>query len=578
MSPIPIVALAACGGADAPGDVPLRRLTPTQYNRTVADLYGYPDAESWPWREEEGEEDVESWPYVFPPEVEVRGFDGFAEGQIASDYLVETLQRSAVHFARFAPDAPHFWACARRDCPVESVVRLAHRAYRRPLTDAERRRVEALYADAAASYGSRTAIQIVAAGLLQTPQFLFRPAPRPGDELDPFALASRMSYLLWDSMPDPALFEAAASGKLRTKRQIRRQADRMLDDPRARAAVVRFHRQWLDLDEVYATRQDLATYLPTYAPQIAALAEEEAEDPELANEAYEELWSGLLVPIRHGMVREAELFVEKTIFEGGGTLRALLTDHHGYVSDVNLGGPWRGSTADIYRPAAYLQGPPVYGAFLDDGNFEFEITWKPVAFDPTQRAGVLTQGAVLAALSHPVHPAPVLRGKFLLERFACLDPGQPPPEAAFAAPPDSPDAAATNRERVEAVTDRDGCRGCHEVLNPLGYALEPFDAMGGWRDEDNGQPVDATGRLRLPGEDDAPAFDGPVQLAHHLAASEVVSRCYVEHWARYAIGRELREADAPAIDDLVAAFARNDGDIRTLLVDIVASDLIRGNR
>lgn len=557
-----VLVLTGCG---PPGvaDVPLRRLTPTEYNHTMRDLLGIPEHEL----REEGDEEDAAWPYAFAPDVPIHGFEGMVEGQLPSPVLVEQTQRAANHFARMVPDAPYFSACDD-DCPRASLHRLAQRAWRRPLTPSEGKRVDALFDEARAAHGETVAVQVVASALFQSPQFLFLMEQRDG-QTSSWEMASRLSYFLWDSMPDAELFEAASRDELRTEKQVRKQAERMLADPRARQMVVRFHRQWLELDDVYATRQDLTTYAETYAPQIVPLLAEEG--PQEA----EELWSGLLIAMRHGMVREAELFVEKTVFEGEGTLRSLLTDHHGYVSEVVIDEPWSGSTADITQPIEYLQGPPVYQTFLDDGNLGFDITWRPVTFDPTQRAGVLTLPAVLAAKSHPVHPAPILRGTFLLERIACEAPGQPPDGAALFAPADAIDAEATNRVRTEAATAQPGCVECHAVLNPLGFAMERFDSMGGWRETDNGQPVDASGILRLSEDPTEPAFDGPVHLAWLLANSSQVTRCYAEQWTRYALGRELKPEEGAAFQRIVHDFSASGTDVQQLLVGIAASEVFR---
>jgi len=567
MNPLLLAMLAGCGQQGA-ADVPVRRLTPTEYNRTVLDLLGIPEDELL---EEYDEEEETLWPYPFAPDVPIHGFEGMIDGQPASPVLVEQYQRAANQFARMVPNAPLFWACEDEDedtgCELPSLHRFAARAWRRPLSLQEIERIDTLYAGAAAEHGPTVGVQVVASAVLQSPHFLFL-TERADGSLSSWEMASRMSYFLWDSMPDAELFEAAAEDRLRTRRQVRKQAERMLEHPRARHAVVRFHSQWLELEGVYATRQD-PSYAAIYTPSVQALLED--ADPQEA----EELWSGLLIGMRHGMVREAELFVEKTIFEGEGTLKALFTDHHGYVTDVSVDGPWSGSTADVTQPIEYLEGPPVYRTFLDDGNLGFDIVWRPVTFDPKQRSGVLTLPAVLAAKAHPIHPAPILRGKFIIERIACEELGQPPDGVSFLAPADALDVESTNRQRTEAVTGIPGCDECHSVLNPLGFAFETYDSMGGWRGTDNGQPVDATGVLKLTEDGMNWPFAGAVDLSQRLAASPQVHRCYAENWVRYGLGRDLLPDEGPAFQDIVVEFQKSGTDVRALLVDIVSSPLFR---
>lgn len=554
--------LLGCGGPE-PGSSPMIRLTPAEYNRTIRDLYGFDD--DWPWLEPaeyEDEFDEDPWPWRFPADIPIHGFDGMAEGQVASGYLVEQYQAAASHFAPFALIAPTFWTCADREaCAEDSVVRLAHRAWRRPLTDDERARLVAFHRAQVAQWGVASGTELAVQGILQSPQFLFR---MESGELDAFELASRLSYFLWDSMPDAELFEAAARGRLDTRAGVERQARRMLADPRARAAVVRWHRQWLGLDDVFANRASFDAYGPQYGP--------EAPDDEGLQDA-EEVWSSFLIGAQAAMVREAELFVERTVFDGGGTLAALLTDNHGYATQFEsfaASDTFRlyGVTSDDVLPVARVR------EMIDDGNLGYDMTFVPVTFPADQRAGILTLGATLAARSHPVHPAPVLRGVFVLERLACEHIGQPPEEAVLQAPPDTLAAASTNRERLQAITGASPCNACHDVINPVGFAFESFDSLGGWRDTDNGSSVDPSGVLDLTREPPVP-FANAVELAARLAESDQVHDCYARTWAQTAFGADLADAD-PSLATIQQRFRTGHrGDVRELLIDIATSDAFR---
>lgn len=577
------LALAACStttsAPESTGSSPIRALSPDEYNRAVRDLFGYGLDAAWPEVEQlDGYEAAfhrPSWPWLFPAEVGVEGFDGFASGQIPSPYSTEQVREAAAHFARFAVRAPAFSVCGSwhgvddpTDCARASILRLANRAYRRPLTADEEGRLLAFHDDNVATWGPRAGTELTVQGLLQSPQFLFQ-LERTGDGyVDDWEMATRLSLFLWDSMPDAELFEAAAAGALSTADEVGAQARRMLADPRAREAVVRFHSQWLELDQVYANRAELSAYAPTYLPWL----DTENRDDDL--QGVEELWSGLLIGTRRAMVHEAELFIGNTIFQGGGTLEALLTDHHGFVSTVYVGGEDLAfSTADLYEVRDEdLLGGPDYTYFYDDGNLPVGLHVRPATLPAHQRAGILTLGAVLAARAHSIHPAPVLRGVFVMERLACIDPGQPPDGADLEAPPDALDASDTNRERVDAITMNGGCAACHTRINPLGYAFESYDSLGGWRDTDNGKPVDTSGQLRLSG--DGPRFSGAVELAKHLAAEPMVQDCYAKRWTEYAVGRHGDPGDAAGLAALQERF-RTHGDVRELLVDIATSDLFR---
>lgn len=570
-----------CSTSARPGHAPVRRLTPTEYNQTVRDLYGFATADDWPEIDEEDEAGIAIWPQTLPPDIAIHGFEGMVDGQVASPYHAERVQAVALHFARFAPDADHFWDCADHDsaaCITKSIHKLAARAWRRPLSDDERDRLQARVDELLADNEPRAAIQLTVAGILSAPQFVYhieRAVPstpalddRGREQLADWTMASRLSYFLWDSMPDPALYTAAAEGRLSSREEINAEARRMLKSWRAREAVVHFHRQWLDLESVHQSRIDLDTYAPRYAEEIAEIAEDEGLQER------EEAWSGALVGLRAGMIREAELFVERTIFDGEGTLAALLTDHHGYVTSTE-GYLGTQTTADIYGvDSGDIHNSHSYSDSFDDGNLGFELTIRPATYPKSQRAGILTQAAVLTSTSHPVHPAPVLRGTLVLEQLTCRHMGQPPEGAEGAAPPDTIDAEATNRVRLEAVTSNTPCNSCHDQINPVGFAFEHYDSMGGWRDQDNGQPVDSSGTLQLPGEP-LIRFDDAVGLAHGLAKSRTVHDCYALHWTRYALGRDLAAEETPALTQIQDSFWNSGGRIDALLVAIVGSDLFR---
>jgi hypothetical protein len=567
-----IALMVGCQTPD-PAQTDLRRLTPNQYNLTVQELLGFADGD-WP----DTEDERQAWPWVFPADIEIHGFAGMAEGQVSSSYLVEQYQLAASHFANFVTDAPYFWTCVDREdlgdqalvsCAQDSILRLAHRAYRRPLTDDERGRLLAFHQSNIDAWGLERGIRVTTQGLLVSPQFLYmledQAAQGTPERLDAFELATRLSYFLWDTMPDASLFEAAATGKLETKEQVAEQARRMLVDDRARRSVVRFHHQWLDLDRVYAANPDMATYQPTYLPEAPTLVDPEEE---LGVEAMEEVWSSFLIAARAAMVAEAELFVERTLFDGDGTLGTLLTDNHGFVSQIEhpMGDPL--STSRLYGSVTLMDADPIRRRF-EDGNFDYAIEIQAAEFSADERAGILTLPAVLTTLAHPVHPAPILRGVFLKERLLCEAVGQPPDGAETAAPADSLEVESTNRVRTEAATSPAGCAACHDQINPLGFAFENFDSMGGWRTTDNGLPVDASGTLVRTGQD----FTHAASLSRHLAESRQVHDCYALQWARYASGQSHLSKEE--ITDIQETFFQTGGDVQQLLVDIVTSDMFR---
>jgi len=569
---------------------PLIALTPTEYNNTIRDLLGMPsNPKAWPdppavaaqVSPVQGEQSglfgsapitPDPWPWNFPAEAGVEDFEGMADGQESSPYSVEELNKAATHFGSYAMVSPIFFACEKWDsleqeeqksCGWESVERFAQRAWRRPLSEEERSELASFWEEQWGAGTPEEAVVLTLAGILQAPAFVFRieegdveNAQGDAIPLTDWEMASRLSYFLWDSMPDPVLFGAAAKGELSTPEQVEEQARRMLEDPRARDAVVHFHDQLLGTTRVHGISPARREYGPLYGI---------APEPPLDTTGDED-WPSILLPIRHSMALETQLFVERSIFDGAGTLEALLTDNTGYMSD---------RTAPIYGDGVtVLEGDSIkqnYGFVAAVGQTG-SVTVYPVAYPESERAGVLTLPSVLALGAYAVHPAPIIRGKRILERFACQTFPPPPPGAEAALPPDTAEVESTNRERTEAATADAVCAGCHDVLNPPGFAFENYDALGRWRDEDNGIAVDASGVMNLVGGESFSFVNG-VELAHQLSTSNQVRDCYALHWARYATGVHLAGSDQ-GVTALRSHFQEDDR-IQELLVSIAKSDLFR---
>ncbi len=574
---------------------PLIALTPTEYNNTIRDLLGMPDTgRDWPAAPEiaksfipnQNEKDglfggaavaLPPWPWDFPAEIGEDHFEGMAAGQVPTAYSVEELQKAAVHFAVYALVSPSFFRCQgwaemaeaeRAPCGWESLERFAQRAWRRPLTSAEGERLEAFWKATLTDGTAEEALVITVAGVLQSPAFVYRVeegstelAPGERAPLTGWEMASKLSYFFWDSMPDPTLFEAAAKDELSTKEQVEAQAERMLQDPRARQAVVHFHHQWIGTDRVHTISPSRRSYGEFFGLKPV---------PELDTTGDGD-WPGVLLPVRHSMDAETHLFIERTVFDGAGSLEALLSDNHGYLSSA---------TQSIYGDGAKVLSslPTVdwdYAFIINSGGQNASLTMSAAEFPASERAGLLTLPSVLAVGAYPVHPAPVLRGKRVLERIACEEFGAPPPGAEGAAPPDADDVDATNRERTEVATSPSECAACHDRINPPGFAFENYDSLGVWRAEDNGQVVDASGSVALSGGETI-AFSDGVDLARQLSTSAQVRSCYVVRWARYATGVQLGFSD-PEVMALQERFHADD-DVQRLLVAIAGTELFRFRR
>jgi hypothetical protein len=326
-----------------------------------------------------------------------------------------------------------------------------------------------------------------------------------------------MSYFLWNTMPDNELFDAAAEGRLATRDGIAVEAERMLADPRAIDAVDNQARLWLELDAIDSVSLDPATY-PAFD-----------------------------VSLREAIHEETRLFARDAI--RGGTLGTLLTDRSAEL------GP---EMAAVYGVVAAGPG-------------------ERVLLPAEERAGVLTRAAFLASRAHAIHPSPVKRGVFVLDRLLCSPPAPPPPGVDTQIPDDEPGAPVTNRERYEVHAERGNCVGCHKAIDGIGFGFEHYDSLGAWRDEDAGQPVDATGMFAVGDLADVP-FDGAIEASELLAGSRTVSDCVAESWIRYALGRSLVPEDEATVALLADAFDASGTRFEDLLLAIVESEAFRTRR
>lgn len=494
----------------------LRLLTRFEYNNTVRDLLG----------------DLTRPADALPGENRVLGFENNADAHGVNPSLVLGYQEIAEGIARRALSMrmSEIVRCdpgsiGEERCARSFLEMFLPKAFRRPITKEERARFTEFLEVTRMTYDFRDSIGMLIEVVLQSPQFLYRiEAPLEHARGGAIALAgghdvaTRLSYFLWSSMPDEGLFRAARTGALSTRNGIESEARRMLDDPRARAAIIHFHHQWLGLDALSGLVKDRATF-PEYS-------------------------AGL----RSSWLTSVERFVEHVYFEGDSTVSALFLSPLVFVD---------GPLAELYR--APLPAP---------GSVE------PRAMEPAVRAGLLTQPAILAMLSAPDQTSPIRRGVFVREKVLCES--LPPPPPGVAVTPPDPDPRLTTRERFEAHTAQAACAGCHRLIDPIGFGFERFDALGRYRAQENGAPIDARGSIvgaRDPSIDGV--FDGAVELSSKLAESKEVRDCLVRQWFRYAMGRLETEGDACSLAEASAYFATSGGSLRELLVAIARTDAFR---
>lgn len=405
------------------------------------------------------------------------------------------------------------------------ISKFASRAYRRPATSDEVDRLLAIYRLRHKEKESfEKGIQLAVQAVLVSPHFLFRvesdgkpTAGQKARNLNDWEIASRLSYFLWSSMPDDELFALAAQGKLQSPTVLKAQAARMLKDPKARGLGENFAGQWLQLRRLQDVNPDRSLF-PRFSPQL--LADMEAET--------RKFFDGIVA---------ADRSVLEFIDADYTYVNRRLADHYG------IGGV----TSDEF------QRVPVKG---------------------TQRGGVITQASILALTSNPTRTSPVKRGKFILEEILG-DPVPPPP-------PGTPDLKAdgqpltgrTLRERLEQHRKDPTCYSCHAKMDPLGFGLENFDAIGAYRAVDGGAPVDASGTLP-----NGKKFSGVTELKSLLKSrSDDFVRNLTAKLMTFALGRGLTSADACVLDDAVKAAKSNQYRFSSIVNSIITSDAFRKRR
>lgn len=390
----------------------------------------------------------------------------------------------------------------------EYCLQFAERAFRRPLTDEQKQFFVARHF--AESDSPELAVKKVVLLVLKSPRFLFRELGHAAH--DPYDVASRLSFGLWDSLPDEGLLKAAAEGRLATREQVTHEAERMLNDPRSQSKLREFFLQWLRLEHLTDISKDTQRF-PEFTPAVIS-----------------DLRTSL------------ELFLDEVLKSDTADFRQLL------LSD-----------------AVYLNGPlaKFYGSDLPaDADFQ------QVSLDAGERAGVLTHPYLMSGFAYTSTSSPIHRGVFvarsLLGRAL-----RPPPEAVAPLPPEL-HADLTTRERVILQTKSESCQTCHAMINPLGFTLEHFDAVGRFQKDDHGKPIDATGAyLTRTGEQKQ--FATAREMATFLANSEETHLALTMQLFHHMVKQPIRAYGIQTPDDLRKTFEQNSFNLRRLVVEIVTT-------
>jgi mono/diheme cytochrome c family protein len=403
-------------------------------------------------------------------------------------------------------------------CAREILARLATSAFRRPVSE-DGEEVDFLmgvYAEGRDRGGFEAGVERALAQLLIDPRFLFRIEETPDGlpdgaayRISDLALASRLSFFLWSSIPDTELIETASEGRLSEPDTLRAEVERMLADPRAHALVDNFAGQWLHLRELEAVEPDTP--------------------------AWDE-------NLRRSLKRETELLFETIMSEDRSILELLDADY----------------TFLDERLAQHYGVPGVRGSYF-----------RRVALaDDSPRRGLLGQGSVLTVTSVANRTSPVIRGAWILENILGSPPPPPPPGVETDLDNQAASQASTLRARLEAHRADAVCASCHNIMDPIGLSLENFDLIGAWREVDAGEPIDATGALV-----DGTPLDGPADLRRALLdRSASFVGVATEKLMTYALGRGLEHYDMPAVRAVVASAAEDDYRFSSLIYGVVTSE------
>lgn len=503
----------ACAGPGSPGKVTARRLNRTEYANTVRELLALSGGNP--------AEDL-------PADDVGYGFDNIADVLTVSSLHLEKYLSAAEKYvaqalanpvSRTALKLPH--PSAIKVEGLEGYIRtFVERAYRRPVKDVELKK----YTNLAKQVGDET--KDLAQGLaaafqaaLISPYFLFRIEPDPVSpatvrDLNSFELATRLSYFLWSSMPDAELFNLAKSDELKKPEVLEAQVKRMLKDKKSEAFVVNFAGQWLNLRNLDIAQPDTARF-PRFND-----------------------------PLRYSMKRETEMFVSHVVREDRSVLD-LLDSNYTFLNQAL---------------ASHYGLPKVIGTEM-----------RKVDLATNDRGGIVTQASILTLTSNPTRTNPVKRGKWILEVLLGTPPPPPPPGVEELKDDKKSQLSGTLRQRMEQHRANPNCAVCHQKLDPLGFGLENYDAVGTWRTKENDQKIDSSGVL--PGGE---KFDGPQELKKILLQKkDLFTRNLADRLLTYALGRGVEIADRCVVDKIAEAARAGDYKMSVLILEVVKTEAFR---
>lgn len=493
----------------------LRRLLTRQYLNSVTDLLG----------------EAAALAAELPYDTALNGFDSIAAAQLAlGDDAVQKYESSAMAVAAAAmgdeAKIEGYLGCSPTgaddiDCHRSFVKNFGRLAFRRTLIDEEVEAYTKVAQLASTEYGDFYAgVEWAIAGLIQSPNFLYQ--VEVGEAIDgadharrlsSLEVATRLSFFLLDTTPSAELLDAAESGKLDDKEGIAEVARELIDgSDRARAAVNNFYSEVFGLRELDSEVKDSELY-PGFTPALVA-----------------------------AMKQETLALIDDLVWERNSDFREVLSADYTFVN------------AEL---AAF------YGMEAPEGEGFVKVDLPA----EQGRAGLLGQASVLSLFSHISLTSPTLRGKFVRERILCESIPAPPNDVDFELPSD--EEAKTMREKLAMHQENPSCAGCHVLMDGIGLSMEHFDAVGAYREKDNGEDLDVSGEI------EAGKFEGVAELGSLLAKQERVASCFVRNFYRQATAHVEQKGEAPAIEELVGKFDEGGYRVQDLLVALVASDAFR---
>ncbi|MBK8259183.1 MAG: DUF1592 domain-containing protein [Polyangiaceae bacterium] len=489
----------------ARGNRMLRRLSRAEYDSTITDLFGFPS----------------SWGAAFGADTVVNGFDNNASALVVSPLVADQMRTAAEEIAEKVFDNPSsVYPCDPNSdantCADQFIHTMGKRVFRRPLTTGDPTRYKALFTAVSTADGFDEGAKTVLSAMLQSPHFLYRSelggqAKDGKVQLTAHEVASELSYLFWGTLPDAELFEKADSGQLLLQEELQNQVERLLADPRSNASLDRFVEQWLAISNITNVPKDGNVY-PDFSQNL-----------------------------RLAMRDETRRYFRSVVRGQDPTLPALFSTQTTLVSP---------ELAAHYG----LTGSPG-----PDGLVQLNL-------QETERVGILSQGSVLTTHAHPTDSSPIHRGKLVRTRVLCQD--LPPPPAGFNVQPPPLDPNLTTRERYVQHSSEEPCKGCHQLIDPIGFGFEKFDGVARFRTEENGKSINVSGEILATPNTNGP-FEGTLGLHQTLSKSPDAAACFAVQWVRFAYGVAEGPNNQCLVDEVKTGFTSSELRIDKLLQNLV---------